>query len=172
MDARTEHEPTTAREMTGPEALAAPWTKASLGTVEMPPATKPLDLDAIEARAIAALAQRDPAEPHGCDELHELAAPAIALVAEVRRLFRENATLERQRDAVAALREREIARAPKNLEPRLVAAWRASGMGLGKLLVLAANEYAIGAAVGLPSLADEAMVSMAERYATEHPEAT
>lgn len=44
-------------------------------------------------------------------------------------------------------------------------------MGLGKLLVLAANEYAFGAAMSMTSLVDEVMVSMAERYVRENPTA-
>lgn len=47
---------------------------------------------------------------------------------------------------------------------RLVAAWRASGLPLGKLLVSAANEYAMGVAVSLHGIVDEALVDMAERY--------
>ncbi len=42
-------------EMTGPEALAVPWTNAKLGSIEIPPAAVPLDLDAIEARHAAAV---------------------------------------------------------------------------------------------------------------------
>jgi len=50
------------------------------------------------------------------------------------------------------------------LEQRLINAWRASGMGLGKLVVAATNRYALGAAVSMTGLVDEALVSMCERY--------
>lgn len=58
--------------------------------------------------------------------------------------------------------------APVALEWRLIAAWRASGTTVGKLVALAADAYACGAAVSLTSIADEALVEMCERYVVEH----
>ncbi len=67
-----------------------------------------------------------------------------------------------------AIGERALAREPLVLdetEERLIRAWRRSGMSLGRLLVYAADEHALGAAVSLPGIADKALARMAEIYA-------
>jgi len=64
--------------------------------------------------------------------------------------------------ACLAARQTEI-----RIGNRLLRAWRSSGMKLGKLVVLAANEYAVGAAVSLTGFCDEALVEMCERYVAE-----
>lgn len=69
-------------------------------------------------------------------------------------------------DALAE--ERRLRRGPlSTLESRLVVAWRDSGIPLGKLLVLAADAYALGSSDSMTGLVDEAMVSMAERWIRE-----
>lgn len=76
-------------------------------------------------------------------------------------------------DWAAVLREIDAPKAPDHdldVEERLLAAWRASGMKLGKLLVLAADAYALGAAVSISGLVDRALVGMAERYVKERVE--
>ena len=52
-------------------------------------------------------------------------------------------------------------------ELRLVRAWRESGLSLGKLLVAAANQYALGAAVSLSYVTDADLADMASRYVRE-----
>lgn len=54
-----------------------------------------------------------------------------------------------------------------DLHERLVAAWRKSGLKLGRLLVLACDRYAIAAHESLPGIVDAALVAMAERYVAE-----
>ncbi len=46
---------------------------------------------------------------------------------------------------------------------------RRSCLPLGKLLILAANKYAVGAAVSLGGLADDVLVSMVEQYVAGAP---
>lgn len=54
--------------------------------------------------------------------------------------------------------------APGMLRGRLLAAWAASGMPLGKLVVDATNAIVRGESVALPWLTDEALVEVVERY--------
>lgn len=54
-------------------------------------------------------------------------------------------------------------------EARLIKAWRRSGMTLGRLLVYAANDHALGAAVSIPGMADEGLVNCAELYLATCP---
>lgn len=49
-------------------------------------------------------------------------------------------------------------------EATLIKAWRRSGMTLGRLLVCAANDDALGGAVSLPGMADAAVARIADRY--------
>lgn len=58
---------------------------------------------------------------------------------------------------------------PLAIETRLLTAWRRSCLPLGKLLILAADKFAVGAAVSLGGLTDEALVSMAEQYVAGAP---
>lgn len=51
-----------------------------------------------------------------------------------------------------------------NIEDRLVAGWRASGLPLGKLLIDALNAYAVAGATGLYGIPDVALVEMIEHY--------
>ncbi len=53
-------------------------------------------------------------------------------------------------------------------EERLIKAWRRSGMTLGRLLVYAANEYAVAASESIPGMRDAALVRYAEQYAATH----
>ena len=110
-------------------------------------AAKPIDVAAVRARVAGHPWEGQAYIPGLCDEIE--------------RLRRESLIFERQR---------EIARSPTALEQRLLAAWRSSGKALGELLVLATNAYALGAAVSMPGLVDEAIVSMCERYVAEHAE--
>lgn len=51
-----------------------------------------------------------------------------------------------------------------DLHAHLAAAWISSGLPLGKLLVLAADKYALGCATSLPGLSDQSLVQMVEWY--------
>lgn len=79
------------------------------------------------------------------------------------RLLREEAEASRElREARAACDRATNERT--NIEDRLVAGWRASGLPLGKLLIDALNAYAVAGATGLYGIPDVALVEMIEHY--------